>query len=81
MAVSQASKRWITPKEAVEEGFFQSEKTAANLRSLRQGPPFSKPPGRRRIIYDRHDLESWVLRGRQLTDSSLPWSQRAGRED
>lgn len=69
-------KRYITPTEAVLEGYFSSEKQAATLRCQKRGPSYFKPNGGR-IIYDRRDLETWLERGRMLTaEQSVPFIQR-----
>lgn len=62
-------KQYLTPSEAVLEGYFTSEKQAANLRSLRRGPPYFRPTGGR-VTYAREDLEAWIQRGRILTSES-----------
>lgn len=31
----------------------------------RGGPPFCRPPGVRRILYDRHELDKWMAGGSQ----------------
>lgn len=69
MSNPTAKKRYLTPAEAVEEGYFSSLKQAANLRSQRRGCPFFKPSGGR-ILYDRQELEAWIQRGRILTSES-----------
>lgn len=62
-------KRYLTPPEAVQEGYFSSLKQAATLRSQRKGPTFHKPNGGR-VVYDRKDLETWIQRGRVLTSET-----------
>lgn len=73
MSKTPNSKRYLTPREAVAEGYFGSEKAAANFRSQRRGPPFYRTPSGRggRIVYDRQELEKWLLKGRILTAESL----------
>ena len=62
-------KKYLSPQEAVDEGYFSSVKQAAMLRSQRQGPPFFKPNGGR-VVYHRLELEAWLMRSRVQTNGS-----------
>jgi len=64
-------KKLLTTREAVEEGFFSSMQTAANLRHKKTGPRYYRPTSRR-ILYRRSDLEDWVNRGMILTEDYIP---------
>lgn len=68
---TEFGKRWLTPAEAVEEGYFTSQQTAANLRAQKRGPRYHKPL-RGRVVYAREDLEAWIRKGVILTVDSLP---------
>ncbi len=64
-------KRYLTPKEAVVEGFFGSEQSAANLRWKAAGPKYSKP-GNGRVVYAIEDLLAWVRAYEILTVDQRP---------
>lgn len=62
-------KRTLTP-EQVEEIYNISTKTLANWRTLKIGPPYSKPG--RRVLYRVEDIEKFIDRHQQKTTGHLP---------
>jgi hypothetical protein len=76
----QDEKKWLTRKEAVEAGYFTSEKNAANMASQRIGPPFYRPRGGGKVRYRREDLEKWLERGVVLTTDSDQVRERKKEE-
>lgn len=63
----QSTRYLRTPEAATYCGL--SPRTLEKLRVAGSGPPFHQPPGRRFVVYDRADLESWIGAGRRLSTS------------
>ena len=53
-------KKFLSAREAVEAGYFQSIKTAANRRWRNLPPRWTTPAGCNRALYAVEDLEEWV---------------------
>lgn len=65
-----ASDEWLTPREAAALAKL-SERTLANRRSLKTGPPFTKLSAGRsgRVRYSRSSLIAW-LSGEQTSEAA-----------
>jgi len=46
-----------------------STRTLEKLRLTGGGPPYSRPPGRRFVVYDLADLDAWMASGRRASTS------------
>jgi hypothetical protein len=46
-----------------------STRTLEKLRLTGGGPPYSKPPGRRFVVYAVDDLDAWLRSGRRVSTS------------
>jgi hypothetical protein len=55
-----------------------SARTLEKLRVHGGGPPYSRPPGRKFVVYALDDLEAWVASGRRRsTSDAIPVDTRA----
>lgn len=48
-----------------------SPRTLERLRLTGGGPQYSRPPGRRFVVYDRADLDAWMGSGRRRSTSEI----------
>lgn len=63
-----ADQVFVTPKE-VSQLFPISTAHLAKLRMQKKGPPFYRPPGMRRIVYDVAEFRRWIDGGRAVTEN------------
>ncbi len=75
-------KRYLTTEAAVQAGYFNSQRQAAERRHRRLPPRFYKPSGPTGpALYSVDDLEAWVQSGEVPTVDTLPRRQRFGTGD
>lgn len=76
--MSHPAKRYLrTPAAAAYTGY--SPLTLEKLRVTGGGPPYSRPHGRRAVLYDVRDLDRWVRAGRRRSTSDEPGADAAAR--
>lgn len=64
-----------TPAAALRCGL--SARTLEKLRFTGAGPPFSRPPGCRFVVYDVADLDQWMRSGRRRSTSDTSTNSAA----
>lgn len=54
-----------------------SPRTLERLRLTGDGPHYSRPPGRRFVVYALPDLDAWMRSGRRRSTSETPAAESA----
>ena len=75
----ETEKRYFNTDEAADYLGLSTAQLEKSRTQGRGGPPYLKPPGVRRILYDRVSLDYWMQEGQRINTSEPEPSENHSR--